>query len=106
MQELQAIDSVGVELKGTASKLIFINLDFKEKKNQVTSALKNKNIQSECVLLDEVNGNVYIDKISADWSGSIPATLIKSGSRQVLLDRKLSSEQLRSALQKFKASAQ
>jgi len=106
MQELQAIDSVGISLKDTKTKLIFVNLDFKEKKNQVTSALKNKGIQSECVLLDEVNGNVYIDRISQDWTGSIPATLIKKAKQQILVDKKLSSEQLHSALQKFESASQ
>jgi thiol-disulfide isomerase/thioredoxin len=101
MQELQAIDSVGMELRATTTKLLFVNLDFADRKNQVNTVLKNKSIQSSCILLDEVNGNVYIDRISADWSGSIPATLLKSGNKQILLDKKLSSEELREALTKF-----
>jgi thiol-disulfide isomerase/thioredoxin len=106
MEELQAIDSVGMENKTGKIKLVFVSLDFRDKKNQVNSALKKKGIQSSCVLLDEVNGNVYINQISPDWSGSIPATLLKKGVRQVLLDKKLSSEQLRTALKKFESVPQ
>ena len=106
MEELQAIDSVGMENKTGKIKLVFVSLDFRDKKNQVNSALKRKGIQSSCVLLDEVNGNVYINQISPDWSGSIPATLLKKGVRQVLLDKKLSSEQLRTALKKFESVPQ
>lgn len=106
MEELQAIDSVGMENKTGKIKLVFVNLDFRDKKNQVNSALKRKGIQSSCVLLDEVNGNVYINQISPDWSGSIPATLLKKGVRQVLLDKKLSSEQLRTALKNFESVPQ
>lgn len=106
MEELQAIDSVGMENKSGKIKLVFVNLDFRDKKNQVNSALKRKGIQSSCVLLDEVNGNVYINQISPDWSGSIPATLLKKGVRQVLLDKKLSSEQLRTALKNFESVPQ
>lgn len=106
MEELQAIDSVGMENKSGKIKLVFVSLDFRDKKNQVNSALKRKGIQSSCVLLDEVNGNVYINQISPDWSGSIPATLLKKGVRQVLLDKKLSSEQLRTALKKFESVPQ
>jgi thiol-disulfide isomerase/thioredoxin len=106
MEELQAIDSVGMENKTGKIKLLLVSLDFRDKKNQVNSALKSKGIQSSCVLLDEVNGNVYIDQISPDWSGSIPATLVKKGPRQVLLDKKLSSEQLRTAIQKFESVPQ
>lgn len=104
MQELQAIDSVGTAFKNTTTKLIFVNLDAKGKKNQVNSVLKNKGIQSTCVLLDEANGNVYIDKVSPEWSGSIPTTLLKKGTVQVLLEKKLSTEQLRSELKKFEAA--
>ncbi len=106
MEELQAIDSVGMENKTGKIKLLLVSLDFRDKKNQVNSALKRKGIQSSCVLLDEVNGNVYINQISPDWSGSIPATLVKKGPRQVLLDKKLSSEQLRTAIQKFESVPQ
>ena len=106
MEELQAIDSVGMENKTGKIKLVFVSLDFRDKKNQVNSALKRKGIQSSCVLLDEVNGHVYINQISPDWSGSIPATLLKKGVRQVLLDKKLSSEQLRTALKKFESVPQ
>lgn len=106
MEELQAIDSVGMDNKTGKIKLVFVNLDFRDKKNQVNSALKRKGIQSSCVLLDEVNGNVYINQISPDWSGSIPATLLKKGVRQVLLDKKLSSEQLRTALKNFESVPQ
>lgn len=106
MEELQAIDSVGMENRTGKIKLLFVSLDFRDKKNQVNSALKSKGIRSSCVLLDEVNGNVYINQISPDWSGSIPATLVKKGPRQLLLDKKLSSEQLRTAIQKLESVPQ
>lgn len=102
MEELQAIDSVGQTLKGTNKKLLFVNLDFIEKQNKVNQLLAQKNIQSDCVLLDEVNGNVYIDKISSDWSGDIPATLLQKGDKKLLIARKLSFAQLVAAINEFR----
>lgn len=101
MEELKSIDSVGIENKGTAIKLIFVNLDFIEKKEKVNQILVQKVISSECVLLDEVNGNDYIDKVSEKWSGDIPATLLKLGTKKELLNKKMSSAQLRAALINF-----
>ena len=102
MEELKSIDTVGFENKGTAVKLIFVNLDFVEKKEKVNQILVQKGITSECVLLDEVNGNDYIDKISEKWSGDIPATLLKLGSKKELLNKKMSAAQLRAALTNFR----
>lgn len=102
MEELKSIDSVGIENKGTEVKLIFVNLDFIEKKERVNQILLQKDIMSECILLDEVNGNDYIDKISEKWSGDIPATLLKHSVKKELLNKKMSAAQLRSALRNFR----
>ena len=65
-------------------------LDFKEDlETKVNPFLKKHNIISECVLLDEVNGNDFINKISKEWTGAIPATLIKKDDKKVLLEKKL-----------------
>lgn len=101
MEELKSIDSVGVEHKGSAIKLIFVNLDFIEKKEKVNQVLLQKGITSECILLDEVNGNDYIDKVSEKWSGDIPATLLTIAGKKVLLNKKMSAAQLRAALASF-----
>ena len=101
MEELKSIDTVGFEHKGTAVKLIFVNLDFIEKKERVNQILVQKGISSECVLLDEVNGNEYIDNVSEKWSGEIPATLLKIGIKKELLNKKMSAAQLRAALVNF-----
>ena len=63
MEELKSIDSVGQEFKKSSIKLLFVNLDFSDKVTHVNQILKQKQIISECVLLDEVNGNAYIDRI-------------------------------------------
>jgi hypothetical protein len=41
------------------------------------------------VILDEVNGNDFIDKIDKRWSGAIPATFITVNKRkQTFFDQK------------------
>ena len=101
MEELKSIDSVGQEFKKSSIKLLFVNLDFSDKVTHVNQILKQKQIISECVLLDEVNGNAYIDRISEKWSGEIPATVLINGDKKMLISKKLNASQLRAAIQQF-----
>lgn len=101
VQELPLFDSVEVHVKNTPVKVLLINLDFAEEVNKVSSFLQNKKIKSDCVLLDEINGNSYIDRFDKSWNGAIPATLIKKGNRQVFLERKTSLTELNKLLETF-----
>lgn len=88
VQELPAFDSLTTS--NNTCKVILVSLDFKEDiKKKVTPFLKKNKIQSECVLLDEVNGNDYINKISEAWSGAIPATLFVRKGRKMFVEKKM-----------------
>lgn len=94
VQELPAFDSLTTENKKL--KVLLVCLDFKEEiDKKVNPFLLKKNIKTECVLLDEINGNDYIDRISKQWSGAIPATLIKKGSYKKLVEKKMNLSELR-----------
>ena len=56
-------------------KVIFVSMDYGDKIDRVKSFVKDKGIKSEVVLLDETDYNSFMDKISKEWSGAIPATL-------------------------------
>jgi thiol-disulfide isomerase/thioredoxin len=53
-----------------------INTDYKSKKVKVILVTMDFKYTCEVILLDEINGNDFINKISEQWSGAIPATLI------------------------------
>ncbi len=103
VQELPYFDSLQMNTKTSKIKILLVCLDFKEDLDKRVNPflLKNKT-QSECVLLDEVNGNDYIDLISTSWSGAIPATLMKKGSKSVFLEKKLKLKDLEQQLSGFK----
>jgi thiol-disulfide isomerase/thioredoxin len=93
VEELPAFDS----LYHSDSKctVLLVSLDFVEDLDKKVNIFLQKNkISAECVLLDEVNGNNFIDKISRDWSGAIPATLIKSNGRRHLINKKVQFSEL------------
>ena len=63
--------------KNQKVKVLLVSMDFVEEIDKKLKDFLDKNkYTSEVVLLDEVNGNDFINKISEKWSGAIPATLI------------------------------
>jgi thiol-disulfide isomerase/thioredoxin len=100
IQELPVFDSLTLLSKNY--KVILVSLDFKEdKEKKVDSFLQKNKIISECILLDEINGNDYIDKISKEWSGAIPATLIVNKNKKVFIEKKVKLAELLAKLTEF-----
>lgn len=53
-----------------------VSLDFVEKLDRVNTFIEKKGLQSQVLLLDEMDYNSWIDKVDESWSGAIPATLL------------------------------
>ncbi|MDO7875930.1 hypothetical protein Q5H93_14395 [Hymenobacter sp. ASUV-10] len=65
--------------------------------------MKQRQLKSEVVLLNESDPNTWLDKVDAKWSGALPFTLIfnnKTGQRSAF-EQELSAAELATALQKF-----
>jgi len=75
VKELPLLEKLNSQ-KNLNVKITLVSLDFSEKINNVNTFIKRKNIQSEVLLLDEIDYNSWIDKVDKQWSGAIPATLI------------------------------
>jgi thiol-disulfide isomerase/thioredoxin len=90
VQELPEFEAFSKAHAKEKVKVLLVSLDFKEELNKKVNPflLKNK-YKTECVILDEVNGNDFIDKIDKRWSGAIPATFITVNKRkQTFFDQK------------------
>jgi thiol-disulfide isomerase/thioredoxin len=74
-------------------KVLLVSLDFKEDiSSKLIPFIKKHNYHAEIIVLDESNGNNFINKISEKWSGAIPATLITQRNKNVeeFYEKKLS----------------
>jgi thiol-disulfide isomerase/thioredoxin len=77
VKELPAFDSLTSVYAGRPLKVLLISLDFKRQlQDRLIPFLDKSAIKSAVWLLDEPDQNSWIDKVSPDWSGSIPATVI------------------------------
>ncbi|MES2131768.1 MAG: redoxin domain-containing protein [Bacteroidota bacterium] len=82
-------------------KVILISMDFIEDLHKKLIPFISKNhYSSEIILLDEINGNDFINKINEHWSGAIPATVVtsKNKSKQLFFEKKVTCELLEEAL--------
>ncbi|WP_209330070.1 TlpA family protein disulfide reductase [Lunatimonas salinarum] len=55
--------------------LVFISLDDGRRPERVNSFIERRAIKAPVFLLSDVDFNSWIEKVSKDWSGAIPATL-------------------------------
>ena len=95
VKELPNYELLNENYKGQKVKVILVSLDFaKDYENILLPFLKKKAIKSEVVLLNDPNGNEWIDKVNTNWSGAIPATLVYSGNSRDFYEQSFNYEQL------------
>ena len=80
VKELPYFDSLQTTHADQNLEVILVSTDFKRNlENRVKPFVKDRKIISTVVFIDESNPNNFIDLVSPEWSGAIPATLIVSG---------------------------
>ena len=56
-------------------EVILISLDFVEKLDRVNNFIQRRGLVSQVYLLDDIDYDSWIGKVSDKWSGAIPATM-------------------------------
>lgn len=86
VEELPAFEKLNRRAaKSGRIRVILVSVDFKRNVQSAVAPFVEKNkLESAVVFLDEPNANRYINDISPDWSGAIPATLFVNGARNYL----------------------
>lgn len=105
--ELPDFEKIHQLNKNKKVKVLLVSMDFKEDiKTKLQPFLKKNNYSAEVVVLDELNGNAFIDKVSKEWGGAIPATLFTKQNNSVneFYEKKLNLEFLESQIVKFNSN--
>lgn len=76
VEEMPAFEKLAKDYKAQGLTVVFVSMDFKSKHAKVVEFVGQKELQSEVVLLNAPDYNAWIDKISPEWSGAIPATIV------------------------------
>ncbi|EPR68468.1 hypothetical protein ADICYQ_2563 [Cyclobacterium qasimii M12-11B] len=89
--------------KNPNADVLLVSLDFqKDIETKLKPFLKDKNISSKVILLDDPDSNSWIDKIDPNWSGAIPFTIIFNNKNRSFHERAFESlEDLENEIQKL-----
>lgn len=89
VRELPVFDDFGAAQRQRPVKVILLSLDAPSRLNStVKPFVKQRQLRSEVLLLNETDQQRYIDRISPEWSGSLPATLFVNTRRRLRLLQK------------------
>lgn len=76
VEEMPAFEKLAADYKAKGLAVVFVSMDFKSKHAKVVEFAAQKELKNEVVLLNAPDYNAWIDKLSPEWSGAIPATLV------------------------------
>lgn len=77
VKEIPDFEKINAEYKNKKVKMIMVSLDFPNQLDtKVIPFIAEQKMTAEVVLLFDPNANSWINEVSPDWTGSIPATLI------------------------------
>ncbi len=103
--ELPYFEKINSTYKNDKVKVLLVSLDFKSKiESAVKPFVKKRKLKSEVFFLDEANQQSFIDKISEDWSGAIPATLFvnQDQKKRAFYEQEFTLEELETTLKSFR----
>lgn len=93
------------EIKTSTQKLqiVLVSLDFVKDLDNVNRFLEKKPIKADSFLLNAPDQNSWIDKISSQWTGGIPATLFLNDKlkKQKFIENSLTFDQLKAEINEF-----
>lgn len=82
VEEIPAFEKINATYKDQKVKVILVSCDFrKQLDSRVIPFIKEKNIRSTVVLMNETDPNTWIERVDSKFTGAIPATLIINGKK-------------------------
>lgn len=102
VKELPYFERIQQEYANKNVEVLLVSLDFPKQVDKKLIPFINKNeIQSEVVLLDDINEDVWIKAIDESWSGAIPATIIYNKNNRKFYEKSFDYETLKTELLTF-----
>lgn len=95
IKELPYFEKITETYADQKVKVILVSLDFPKKlKSTLAPFVKKKGLKSEVLLLNDSDANTWIPKVSDEWEGAIPATLIYKNDHRNFFEGSFTFEEL------------
>jgi thiol-disulfide isomerase/thioredoxin len=100
--ELPVFEALNSKFQGQKVKVLLVSLDFiKNYHTRLLPFINDKKMHAEVVLLNDPRSNQWIDRVSPQWSGAIPATLIYRNNQRMFYERSFTDAELEAEVKKF-----
>jgi thiol-disulfide isomerase/thioredoxin len=95
IREIPDFEQIHKKYSAKKVKVLLVSLDNPNRiDNHVIPFLDRLNVKSQVVLLDDPYANRWIPKVSDQWSGAIPATVIYNQHQKMFFEKELKFEEL------------
>lgn len=102
VKELPYFEQLGSKYKDKNVEVLLVSLDFPHQyESKLKPFIKERDLKSKVVVLDDPDSNRWIPQINQDWSGSIPATIIINDEKSSFYEQSFNYGELEEALKKF-----
>ena len=100
IKEMPVFRKIDNQFSDRPLEVILTSLDFGNNARERVRAFMNRhNIQSKVVILDDPDGNSWINKVSPKWSGALPGTLIYNKSEREFYEKTFTYHELKDIVQ-------
>lgn len=83
-------------------EVILVSLDFPSKyETKLKPYIKEKNLQSKVIALNDVDSNTWIPKVDESWTGAIPATIIFNKNKRQFYEKSFTYDELENEIKPF-----
>lgn len=90
--EMPYFETLHERVQGEKIKVVLVSLDFKKDvESKFIPFLQKRQLKPEVVLLLDGRYNDWIDRVSPEWSGAIPATYVYKGGKSQFYGEQFSS---------------
>ena len=102
VKELPYFEAINYKYKNENVEVLLVSLDFPSKYDSaIKPFIKNNNLKSKVVALNDTDQNRWIPAINENWSGALPATIIYNGDKRLFYERSFTKEELENELKQF-----
>ncbi len=99
IKELPYFQKIDSKYKDENVKVLLVSLDFlKHIDTRLRPFIEKHEIIADVMLLNDPDSNSWIDKVSPDWSGALPATVIYNRNFRAFYEKSFTYEELQSII--------
>ena len=102
VKELPYFEKLDKEYENKKVEVVLVSLDFPKQFDSRLKPFVNKHqLRSELYALNDMDSNYWIPKVSENWSGALPATLIYNKDKRQFYEQAFHYDELETEIKKF-----